>query len=72
MVSDTLSLGRVADITLYVTRADYTLRRDVTFVNNLSADNRLPRIALVLNGVPMRAKAYGYGYGYGYGDKESR
>lgn len=65
MVSDTLSLGHVADMTLYVTRADYTLRRDVTFVNNLSTDNRLPRIALVLNGVPMRAKAYGYGYGYG-------
>ena len=67
MVSDTLSLGRVADITLYVTRADYTLRRDISFVNNLSTDNRLPRIALVLNGVPMRAKAYGYGYGYGQG-----
>lgn len=72
MVSDTLSLGHVADMTLYVTRADYTLRRDVTFVNNLSTDNRLPRIAIVLNGVPMRAKAYGYGYGYGYGKQSNK
>lgn len=65
MVSDTLSLAHIADMTLYVTRAAYTTRRDIDFVNDLDEEKRLPRIALVLNGVSMRAKSYGYGYGYG-------
>ncbi len=36
MVSDTFSLARLADVTVYVVRADYTRVSDVRFVNDMS------------------------------------
>lgn len=65
-VSDTLTLSRVANVTVYVTRANYTTRRDIAFLNDIVSGSRLPRPSVVLNGVPIKGKAYGYGYGYGY------
>ena len=64
MVSDTYSLARVSDATIYVCRANHTTFSDIEFVNRLYAEKRLPHIALVLNGTHVR-KGYGYGYGYG-------
>lgn len=65
MVSDTLALASMADMTIYVTRANFTTHRDIEFVNDLAKDKRLPRVSLVLNGVVLRSKT-GYGYGYGH------
>lgn len=66
MVSDTLILSRVADMTVYVTRANYTVRRDIAYINEINEANRLPRLSMVLNGVQDH-HFHGYGYGYGYG-----
>ena len=63
MVSDTFSLARVADATVYVCRANYTTLRDVKFFNDLYAEKRLPKMGLVVNGTKARS---GYGYGYGH------
>ena len=62
MVSDSFSLVRVSDATVYVCRANYTTLRDVAFFNELYADNRLRKMALVINGTTA-TKGYGYGYG---------
>ena len=62
MVSDTFSLARISDATVYVCRANYTNLKDLEFINSLYADNRLKRISLVVNGTESK-KGYGYGYG---------
>lgn len=65
IVSDTLAIGRVADMCLFVCRADYSPRANFEMVNSLVATAKLPKINLVLNGVDMSKKKYGYYYGYG-------
>lgn len=70
MVSDTFLLARVADMTLYVSRADYTPKDMPEFINSVYDEKRLPNMACVLNGVKTATAGYGYGYGYGYGKKK--
>ena len=66
LVSDSLIVGRVADRTIYVTRANVTYKRHLNWVNDLAKTKKLPALALVLNGMQMGKRGYGYGYGYGY------
>ncbi|MBO6125391.1 MAG: polysaccharide biosynthesis tyrosine autokinase [Bacteroidaceae bacterium] len=65
LVSDTLSIARVADVTLVVCRADYSPRSNFNLINNLNDNSKLPKVNLVLNGVDLKKKKYGYYYGYG-------
>ena len=65
MVTDTLLIGRVADLSVYVCRADYTRKAEFTLINELAADNKLPNICTVINGLDLQKKKYGYYYGYG-------
>jgi len=65
MVSDTLLIGRVADATVYLCKADYTPKASFGLVNSLYEQEKLPNINIVLNGVDMTKKKYGYYYGYG-------
>ena len=65
LVSDTLSIGRVTEMTLLTCRADYSLRSNFSLINALAEENKLPKINLVLNGVDLKKKKYGYYYGYG-------
>jgi len=62
MVSDTFAIGEISDATVYVTRANYTTRTDVNFLNEVYTARRLPRLAVVVNGTTSK-KGYGYGYG---------
>ena len=66
MIGDTYLLGRLADMTVYVTRANYTTFDLVNFINQTAEQQRLPKMMAVLNGAD--AKKVGYGYGYGYGN----
>ena len=65
LVSDTLSIGRVADMCLFVCRADFSLRSNFNLINGFNDEGKLPKINLVLNGVDLKKKKYGYYYGYG-------
>lgn len=65
LVSDTLELGRLADVTLFVCRADYTPKSNFGLINTLKDEEKLPKMSIVLNGVDLRKKKYGYYYGYG-------
>ncbi|MEW9603111.1 GumC family protein [Bacteroides sp. L008] len=65
MVTDTLLIGRVADLSVYVCRADYSRKAEFTLINELAADNKLPNICTVINGLDLQKKKYGYYYGYG-------
>lgn len=65
LVTDTLSIGRIADATIYTTRADYTEKAAVLAINELAEENKLPNISIIINGIDMSKKKYGYAYGYG-------
>ena len=65
MVTDTLLIGRVADLSVYVCRADYTRKNEYTLINELIDGNKLPNLCTVINGLDLKKKKYGYYYGYG-------
>lgn len=67
MVSDTFTIDRLADATIYVVRADYTTRSDLRFVEEIYDDKRLKNLSIVVNGTATKR-----GYGYGYGEKKSK
>ena len=65
LVTDTLHIGKVADATVMVCRADYTEKSSFSMVNDFAENNKLPNVSIVVNGVDMSKKKYGYAYGYG-------
>jgi tyrosine-protein kinase Etk/Wzc len=73
LVSDAFILSIYADATLYIMRQDYTLKKQLSLVDDLYRKNKLPKISILLNDVKTSSSYggyygnYGYGYGYGYG-----
>jgi capsular exopolysaccharide synthesis family protein len=71
-VSDTYLIDRVADICMYVTRSEYSDKRNIEYINRLDREGTLKRIYIVINDVKFESnkyayyRRYGYGYGYGY------
>lgn len=65
LVTDTLQLGRVSDITVVLCRADYTPKESFELINSLSNEQKLPNMCIVINGIDLSKKKYGYYYGYG-------
>lgn len=72
MVTDTSIISRVADICIYICRADYTPKMAFQFINEWQQSTHL-RVVTVINSIDysMRKNSvhlkYGYGYGYKYG-----
>ena len=64
LVSDTFSLNRIADATIFVCRANYTPMSDIEALDDIYSKHRLKKISLVVNGTASR-KTYGYGYSEG-------
>ncbi len=69
LVSDSLMLNRIADVNLYIVRADYTPKKNIEDATILYNENKLENMYFVLNSVDYNKRAYRYGYGkkYGYG-----
>lgn len=65
MVSDTFSLARISDATIYVYRANYTNKSHLKLINTIQKNDKLKKISLVMNGTSTQT-----GYGYGYGNKK--
>ena len=64
MVSDTFSLAKYGDTTLFVMRAKYTKRSLIKYFNSVVARKQFHNAAVVLNDSNPKLSA-GYGYGYG-------
>ncbi len=81
MVTDTAIIGRVADICVYICRADITPKAGYSYINVLRDEKKFPKLATVINGIDMSKRKnsygyqyghkYGYGYGYGYGYEQN-
>lgn len=72
LVADTLSIGRYANMTIFVTRADYSPKSTFRLINEIVANDKLPNCNIIINGVDMKKRRYTYQYGnygsrYGYG-----
>lgn len=66
LVTDTLLISQLSDLTVYVTRADHTDKKLLPYSRNLKMQGKLKNMAYIINNVGG-AKGYGYGYSYGYG-----
>lgn len=65
LVSDTQLISRVADLTIYVCRADYTNKSDFALIEELRQQKRLRNLCTIINSIDMTQRKYGYYYGYG-------
>ncbi|WP_455961345.1 GumC family protein [Bacteroides bouchesdurhonensis] len=86
MVTDTLVIGRVADLSVYVCRSGYTRKGEYMLINELAEGGKLPNLCTIINGEDLVKRKYGYygygkyggkygygkGYGYGYGQNVSK
>jgi capsular exopolysaccharide synthesis family protein len=68
MVSDTLNFSHLADVTVYVTKFNYTDKSALVRLNNFIKKEQLKNVGILINGVNTKS-SYGYNYGinYGYG-----
>lgn len=78
MVTDTQLIARVADLSVYVCRSNYTAKSEFKLINELHQERKLPHLCVLINGIDMNKRETGsyYGYGkyakyghYGYGKK---
>ena len=71
VVADASIITEVADMTIFVLRADMLDKKVLPVIENLYRSEKYSHMAIILNGVDMQYKRYGYGgsgrYGYGYG-----
>ena len=72
LVTDTLQIARVTNVSVYMCRADYTPKASFAMINSLANEEKLPNMAMVLNGVDMSKRKYSYYYGYGKYGKYGR
>ena len=66
LVADTLLISQLSDLTVYVTQADFTDKKLLSYSLDLKMQGKLKNMAYVINKVGS-SKGYGYGYGYNYG-----
>ncbi|PQA90545.1 capsular exopolysaccharide family [Chryseobacterium piscicola] len=74
LVTDSFLIADVADVTMYVTRSNYTEKELISFANSQIEQKKIKNVAFVLNDVSKKNRGYGYGYkyGYGYGTKQDK
>jgi capsular exopolysaccharide synthesis family protein len=67
LVSDGIQVLAMADVPIYVFKANYSKRHFVGRVKELVDVQSFRNLNVVLNGVNPKHSRYGYGYGAGYG-----
>lgn len=61
LVSDTFLLDRIADMTIFVSRVNYTPTEMIDYINQLAEQKRMKQMCCVLNAVKNSHAGYGYG-----------
>ncbi|MXV39169.1 polysaccharide biosynthesis tyrosine autokinase [Flavobacteriaceae bacterium Ap0902] len=67
LVSDTYHISHYADLTLYVTRSEYTPKNVLQVPLEAEQNNRLKKLCFVINDISSSQSGYAYGYKYNYG-----
>ncbi len=66
LVTDTFLIAELADMTIYVSRSEYTERSLLKFANTNIDQNKIKNVGFVLNDVSRENLGYNNKYGYGY------
>lgn len=77
LVTDTLLISSLADISVYLVRAGVTESKLLEHVKELHKHKKLRNIGIVINGLQEKGSygykyGYNYGYGYGYSDESPK
>lgn len=73
IVSDGIKTLSIADIPIYIFKANYSGRQFVEKVNDLEKIQKIKHLNVILNGLKVTKGKYGYGYGYGgYYEEENQ
>lgn len=71
IVTDSIIIARLVDVSLYVIRQAYTSKALLPFIKSIEEEQHFPKMNIIFNGVQKGRYGYngygGYG-GYGYGD----
>lgn len=67
LVSETIDLLNLVDITLFVFRQNYSQRSFIDALNGLKLGKGLKNVYAIFNSADSSKVNYGYGYTYGYG-----
>ncbi|MCS7073670.1 MAG: polysaccharide biosynthesis tyrosine autokinase, partial [Bacteroidia bacterium] len=67
LVTDSIAVLKISDVSLYVFRADYSKKSFVQNIEKIRDEHDLKNMFLVFNFVNLLYEGYGYGYGYTYG-----
>lgn len=70
LVTDTFLIAEMADITIYVSRSQYTEKSLIEFANNNIDQKKIKNVGFVLNDVSRENLGYSNKYGYGYNHVE--
>lgn len=65
IVTDAQLMASYADVCIYVVRQNYTLKQQLTIVEDLQKSQKMKGLSIVINDIQATK---GYGYGYSYGD----
>ncbi|UUC47032.1 GumC family protein [Flavobacterium cerinum] len=71
LVTDTLLIAHLADVFIYVIRANYLDKRMLSVPQTIYREKKLPNMCFLLNDTDT-TKGYGYGYGYGADIEEEK
>jgi tyrosine-protein kinase Etk/Wzc len=58
VIGDANIVSRLCDITLYVIRKSFTSKKQIPFINKLYADQQLPNMNIIFNGVDQVRDGY--------------
>ncbi|MGI9527953.1 MAG: GumC family protein, partial [Weeksellaceae bacterium] len=67
LVSDTYHISNYADLTLYITRSEYTPKNVLQVPLEAEQKNRINNLCFVINDISSAQSGYAYGYKYNYG-----
>ena len=70
LVTDTTLITHLADLVLYIIRANFTEKKLLKFIYSIKNQNSKKNMAIILNNVGQNngyGYRYSYNYGYGYG-----
>jgi capsular exopolysaccharide synthesis family protein len=66
MVTDGLLTGKLADLNLFILRADTSHKQMIKLINQLAEKNTLSHISLIINDIKAHRLGYKYSYHSGY------
>lgn len=67
LVSDTYHISNTADLTIYVTRSEFTPKDVIKVPMDALDEGRLKNVVFALNDISSSHSGYAYGYKYNYG-----